>query len=91
MLYLISYDIENNKKRQKIAELLKGYGERVQYSVFECHLTKNELEKIKSYILKEVQLEKKDSVRIYLICDACSKKVISIGKPREAKRSYFVI
>ncbi|RJP64442.1 MAG: CRISPR-associated endonuclease Cas2, partial [Candidatus Abyssobacteria bacterium SURF_17] len=32
----VSYDVSNNKKRSKIADILKDYGHRVQYSVFEC-------------------------------------------------------
>lgn len=39
MLYLISYDIAVDKRRTKIAKLLEGFGQRVQYSVFECDLT----------------------------------------------------
>ena len=33
-LYVISYDIPDDKRRKKIADLLEGYGQRVQYSVF---------------------------------------------------------
>ena len=32
--YVIAYDIPNDRRRQKIADLLEGYGKRVQYSVF---------------------------------------------------------
>lgn len=33
MLYLVSYDIANAKRRRRAARLLLGYGERVQGSV----------------------------------------------------------
>ena len=42
MLVLISYDIEDDRLRVKLAKLLEGHGQRVQYSVFECHLTPSE-------------------------------------------------
>lgn len=34
-LYLISYDITADKRRNALAKLLEGFGSRVQYSVFE--------------------------------------------------------
>lgn len=40
LLYLITYDISCNKRRQKISDLLEGYGSRVQHSVFECVLNR---------------------------------------------------
>ncbi|HOT98551.1 MAG TPA: CRISPR-associated endonuclease Cas2, partial [bacterium] len=38
MLYLVSYDIIDNAKRIRLAKKLQDYGQRVQYSVFECSL-----------------------------------------------------
>ena len=36
---VISYDISNNKLRRKIEKTLKNYGIRIQYSIFNCHIT----------------------------------------------------
>jgi len=36
MLYLITYDIADDRRREDVATLLSGYGPRVQLSVFEC-------------------------------------------------------
>jgi CRISPR-associated protein Cas2 len=38
-LYAFCYDFSNDKERRQIDKLLSGYGFRVQWSVFECHLT----------------------------------------------------
>ena len=38
MLYLITYDIADDRRREDVATLLSGYGPRVQLSVFECEL-----------------------------------------------------
>ncbi|MBR8835369.1 MAG: CRISPR-associated endonuclease Cas2 [Stigonema ocellatum SAG 48.90 = DSM 106950] len=40
-LYVVAYDVPCDKRRKKISDLLEGYGQRVQYSVFECLLTQN--------------------------------------------------
>lgn len=63
-LYIIAYDIPCNKRRKKIADLLEGYGQRVQLSVFECFLSKQKFAELKQRLKKLVKL-KEDSVRFY--------------------------
>lgn len=62
---LIIYDITDNKKRNKFAKYLQGYGNRVQKSAFEATITKKKY----NQLLKAVPayIEKEDSVRIYRI------------------------
>ncbi|MGI6496948.1 MAG: CRISPR-associated endonuclease Cas2 [Kiritimatiellia bacterium] len=36
--YLVSYDIPDDKRRARVFKLMRGWGERVQYSVFCCQL-----------------------------------------------------
>ena len=84
VLFTGSYDIVDNKKRNKIANLLKDYGERVQYSVFEANLTKNMLDRMRQEVLEYISHEE-DSLRIYTLCEGCQKKVevYGIGKVTE--------
>ena len=44
MLVLIAYDVANERRLQKVAKTCEGFGMRVQYSLFECHLTETELD-----------------------------------------------
>ena len=44
--YFISYDITDDKRRNRVARILLDYGERVQYSVFCCQVNKRELLKL---------------------------------------------
>jgi CRISPR-associated protein Cas2 len=37
--YVISYDISSQQERNRVSEILAGYGFRVQKSVFECSLS----------------------------------------------------
>ena len=37
-LVLVIYDITDDKKRLKIAKILKSYGYRIQKSAFECNV-----------------------------------------------------
>lgn len=38
-LYLCTYDASDDKRRNRLFELLKDHGEHVQFSVFLCELT----------------------------------------------------
>lgn len=61
--YLISYDIPDDKRRTKIAHLLEGYGERVQYSVFEVWATEKELETLRQQLARWVESPKPKTTR----------------------------
>lgn len=90
MLIIISYDIESDKTRTKLAHKLKDFGPRVQKSVFEADVTIDELKKLKK-LLKSVELGKEDSIRLYQICDDCYKKVKVWGSGEVTKDEKFYI
>jgi len=77
MKYVICYDIEDDKVRKKISDLLEGYGVRVNFSVFEADLNKKELELLRNQIKKFIS--KKDSVRFYHLCKNCINKSFDLG------------
>jgi CRISPR-associated protein Cas2 len=66
MFVLISYDIVDNKIRNKVMKFLKDYGTRVQQSVFECTIDTRMYSSIK---------REKDRVRFYSLCQGCMKKI----------------
>ena len=78
MIVLVSYDIVDDKQRTRLAKKLLNFGQRVQYSVFECNLNKDQLKEMKKQIMKFIDL-KKDSLRIYRLCDSCRKQIKSYG------------
>ncbi|PID48377.1 MAG: CRISPR-associated endonuclease Cas2 [Proteobacteria bacterium] len=73
MRYLITYDIKDDKKRKKISDMLDGFGARVNFSVYECEISKSKLAHLKSEIEKLVD-KKQDSVRFYFLCENCLSK-----------------
>lgn len=64
LLYLITYDIPCNKRRKKVSDLLEGYGQRVQYSVFECLLSAGKYRELQKRLRPRVRPEE-DSIRFY--------------------------
>jgi len=90
MLVVVSYDIENDTTRTKLAHKLKDFGPRVQYSVFEADVDTGELKKLKQ-MLKQVTLADDDSIRLYQFCEACFKKVKIWGSGEVTKdRKYYI-
>lgn len=82
-MFIVSYDIENDRTRTKFSKFLKQYGRRLQYSVYEIKNSPRILSNIKS----EVELKYKkaftnnDSVIIYGICGGCESKILRFGHP----------
>lgn len=78
MFVVVTYDISEDKRRTKIHSILKSYGQWMQYSVFECDLTKTEYAKLRYRLSKLIQSET-DSIRFYFLCGCCQGKVERIG------------
>ena len=91
MFTIISYDIVEDKRRTKVMKFLKGYGMRVQYSVFECDLTALQFAKVQHTILGLIDL-KTDSVRCYQLNVAAVKqiKILGQGQVMTAPPYYLV-
>jgi CRISPR-associated protein Cas2 len=70
MFITISYDIADNRRRQRLAKLLLNYGHRVQKSVFEVQVDDRQYLKLKKSIGEIIDWED-DSVRYYFLCSRC--------------------
>lgn len=47
-IYLVCYDICDDKRLRKVFQLMRGYGDHLQYSVFECALTATDLARLRA-------------------------------------------
>jgi CRISPR-associated protein Cas2 len=79
MYLVVSYDIHDDKRRNRIHKVLKNFGERIQFSVFECDLTKEQLLRMQHMLTRIIKEEDQDSVRFYHLCDSCQRKIDRIG------------
>ena len=66
MFVLVTYDTPEEKRRKKFRKICKDYGTWVQYSVYECILTKKQLNKLRKE-LKSIICETEDSIRYYCL------------------------
>jgi len=78
LFYVVVYDIPDNKRRQKVHDLLEGYGKWVQYSTFECVLSSTKFEELQKRLRYRVKLEE-DSIRFYPLSRHTSGQVETWG------------
>jgi CRISPR-associated protein Cas2 len=78
-LWIVAYDTPSTKRRRKLALLLEGYGRRVQWSVFECRLQKQELQELVTRLNRLVQVDL-DRVRLWPVPESSCARVIQLGQ-----------
>lgn len=79
---LVAYDVNTQdrageRRLRRVAKACQGFGQRVQYSVFECSVNEMQLERLRERLLEIVDLSK-DSLRIYRL----------LGQRKEAVEAY---
>ena len=82
-LWMLCYDIADDRNRGKIAEVLLGVGERVQESVYECFLSQHSLHVLFN-TLQPLLDPASDSLRAYPMCAWCEERVSAVGLGRRA-------
>ena len=90
MHYTVAYDITDDKRRNRVAKILKDFGTRIQYSVFECDTDRRSLLRLQSRLEKAIDLQE-DTITFYHLCMACEKQIDRIGRKKGiANQSYIV-
>ncbi|WP_071518652.1 CRISPR-associated endonuclease Cas2 [Geitlerinema sp. PCC 9228] len=79
-LWLVCYDIRDDKRRQRLAKLMEQRCQRVQYSVFECPVDAPTLDKLLSRWLKVLKLPE-DSLRVYPLDAKAKAQARVYGSP----------
>ena len=90
MYVLITYDVATSteggaRRLRRVAKACLDYGQRVQFSVFECQVDPGQFAQLKARLLKIIDAEQ-DSVRFYFLGDNWERRVEHHG----AKTSYNV-
>lgn len=80
MQRVVTYDISDDKRRNKVFKLLKDYGQWIQHSVFELEVS--DMQWIEIEFALHRLLGEGDSLCVYPLCQSCSKKAYYLGKVR---------
>ncbi len=75
--FVICYDISDRRARYHVEKELLGYGERVQYSVFECRLNQTEFLKLRATLVGYI--DDSDKINYYRLCAHCQRRRLTQG------------
>ena len=92
-LYIVTYDISNDRRWRRVFKLMHGYGRWLQLSVFQCRLTGRRRAEL-ARRLEEIIHARDDHVLILDLglADKVDPRVESLGKTFETvKRTAIVI
>ena len=91
-LYLVTYDIGDQKRWRSVFKLMNGYGEWLQLSVFQCRLSRKRHAEMLA-TLDEIIHHDADHVLILDlgIADNVEPKVVSLGKSFDVVKKEPVI
>jgi len=83
MMVLVSYDVATSdpggqRRLNRVAKACKDYGQRVQFSVFECIVDPAQWTMLKQRLIDEINTEK-DSLRFYYLGSNWKRRVEHIG------------
>lgn len=90
-MFIVSYDISNDKLRIKFAKYLSRFGHRLQYSVFQIdnssRIIDNIIQDLKNNFEKKFTQE--DSVMIFKLSSSC--EIIRFGYVKNDEKDFFII
>ena len=83
MMVLVSYDVSTSsasgqKRLRRLAKACQDYGQRVQYSVFECIVDPAQWAVLRERLVKEIDPEE-DSLRFYFLGSNWHRRIEHIG------------
>lgn len=91
-LWILTYDVPDDNRRQRLHDLLRLYGRRLQYSVFEARLTGSEVQGLLRRAQDIVDPEA-DQLVAYVVPRRCEAEICVIGRAREelVEETFFIV
>lgn len=83
---LVAYDVDTvsedgQARLRRVATVCKNFGQRVQFSIFECRVTQAQLEELEAKLLQIIN-PNTDSLRIYILYGGREKCLRAYGNDR---------
>lgn len=92
-IYLVTYDIANDKRLRQVFKKMNGYGEHLQYSVFQCELSDKERIQMVAELNTLIN-HREDQVLVFSLGPAESYNAtatLAIGKPYEFVERHAIV
>ena len=90
MYYTVAYDITDDKRRNKVAKILKDFGTRIQYSVFECNTDRRAQLRLQNRLEKVIDFGE-DTITFYHLCATCEKQIDRIGLKKGLDNQSYIV
>jgi CRISPR-associated protein Cas2 len=92
-MYVVGYDIPDDRIRLRVAVALSGFGTRVQKSVFECDIGPPELDDMIAALVRALEDPGNGDIRIYRLCGICQADAIGLGSatPEEGSDGVYLV
>ncbi len=83
MMVLVSYDVRTSepggaKRLRRVAKICRNFGQRVQFSVFECMVDPAQWTRLRQKLVEEID-EEVDSLRFYFLGANWRNRVEHVG------------
>lgn len=83
MMVLVSYDVRTsepggNRRLRRVAKVCRNFGQRVQFSVFECLVDPAQWTRLRQLLIDEIDMEA-DSLRFYFLGAQWQNRVEHVG------------
>ena len=72
---------DGQARLRRVATVCKNFGQRVQFSIFECRVTQAQLEELEAKLLQVINPDT-DSLRIYILYGGREKCLRAYGNDR---------
>ena len=95
MFVLVSYDVATSKdggqrRLRRVAKVCQDYGQRVQYSVFECIVDPAQWAVLRQRLIDEID-PKEDSLRFYYLGSNWRHRVEHVGAKKTVDQEGLLI
>jgi len=83
MMVLVSYDVRTSepggsRRLRRVAKVCRNFGQRVQFSVFECLVDPAQWTRMRQLLIDEIDMEA-DSLRFYFLGAQWQNRVEHVG------------
>ena len=85
LLYVVTYDVSDDKRWRRVFKLMRGYGDHVQYSVFRCELSERERVELMEKLAGVVKQDE-DQVLLFPLGPAGGQREVNVHAVGKAYR-----
>jgi CRISPR-associated protein Cas2 len=89
--WVVCYDVADDGQRRRVFKTLRGYGDAIEESVFECELEERDVTELLERLERLMDPEE-DRCHLFPICQDCNGKARVVGRGRRlVRKSHYIV